>query len=53
MPAVTRVLLCTREETGVGAAIARGNQLQKGYWALFVKAVNKRSKGKDIDKIFP
>lgn len=29
-PAVTRVELCTKEETGVGALIAIGNQLLKG-----------------------
>ena len=46
MPAVTKVLLWTSEDTGVGAAIARGNQLQKGYCALFVKAVSKSKIGK-------
>lgn len=30
-PAVTRVEEWTREETGVGAAMAAGNQEQKGY----------------------
>ena len=53
MPAVTKVLLWTREDTGVGAAIAKGSQLQKGYWALFVKAANKSNMGKQIDKNFP
>lgn len=38
-PAVTRVLLWTKELTGVGALIALGNQPLKGNWALFVKAV--------------
>ena len=52
-PAVTRVLLCTKEDTGVGAAIARGSQLQKGYCALFVKAANNNNEGKNKDKIFP
>ena len=28
----------TKEETGVGAAIAAGSQEEKGYWALFVIA---------------
>lgn len=35
-PAVTRVEECTKEETGVGAAIAKGSQALKGIWALFV-----------------
>jgi len=35
-PAVTRVELCTKALTGVGAAIAAGSQLTKGHWALFV-----------------
>lgn len=29
-PAVTKVLLCTKELTGVGALIALGNQPEKG-----------------------
>ena len=37
-PAVTRVLLCTKALTGVGAAIAAGNHLINGNWALLVKA---------------
>lgn len=37
-PAVTRVEEWTRAETGVGAAIAAGNQAEKGIWALFVQA---------------
>jgi hypothetical protein len=36
-PAVTRVLLWTRADTGVGALMAIGSQLPKGTWALFVK----------------
>ncbi len=28
----------TRADTGVGAAIAAGNHLEKGIWALFVIA---------------
>jgi hypothetical protein len=47
---VTKVLLWTREDTGVGAAIAKGSQLQKGYWALFVKAVINNKIGKNIEK---
>jgi hypothetical protein len=35
-PAVTRVEECTKEEIGVGAAIAAGSQLLNGNWALFV-----------------
>jgi len=31
---------CTRAETGVGAAIAAGSQLEKGSWALFVIAAS-------------
>jgi len=35
-PAVTRVEEWTKEETGVGAAIASGSQEEKGIWALLV-----------------
>jgi len=35
---VTRVEECTKEETGVGAAIAAGNQAEKGICALLVQA---------------
>lgn len=35
-PAVTNVEECTREEIGVGAAIAAGSQGEKGNRALFV-----------------
>lgn len=37
-PAVTSVDECTREETGVGAAIAAGSHAEKGTWALLVIA---------------
>ena len=37
-PAVTRVEEWTKEDTGVGAAIAAGSQAEKGIWALFVQA---------------
>jgi len=37
IPAVTKVDLWTKELTGVGAAIAAGNHLTKGHWALLVK----------------
>jgi hypothetical protein len=37
-PAVTRVEEWTKAETGVGAAIAAGNQLEKGICALLVMA---------------
>lgn len=40
-PPVTRVEEWTRAETGVGAAIAAGNQLEKGTWALLVQAANR------------
>ena len=36
-PAVTRVDEWTKEETGVGAAIAAGSQAEKGICALLVK----------------
>lgn len=36
-PAVTKVDECTKAEIGVGAAMAMGNQAEKGYWALFEK----------------
>jgi hypothetical protein len=32
------VLECTNAETGVGAAIAAGNQAENGIWALLVHA---------------
>ena len=38
MPAVTSVEEWTRAETGVGAAIAAGNQAENGIWALLVQA---------------
>ena len=37
-PAVTRVDECTKDDTGVGAAIASGNHLTQGNNALFVIA---------------
>jgi hypothetical protein len=40
-PAVTRVLECTKDDTGVGAAIAAGSQEEKGYCALFVTEASK------------
>jgi hypothetical protein len=43
-PAVTRVEECTKAETGVGAAIAAGSQLENGICALLViaaKVINK------------
>lgn len=39
-PAVTRVDEWTKAETGVGAAIAAGNQEENGICALFVIAAN-------------
>ena len=38
-PAVTKVLLWTKDLIGVGALIAFGNQPLNGNWALLVKAV--------------
>ena len=40
MPAVTSVEECTKEEIGVGAAIAAGNQFLNGNCALLVKLPN-------------
>lgn len=39
-PAATKVDEWTKEEIGVGAAIAAGNHDEKGNWALLVKAKN-------------
>lgn len=39
-PAVTKVEEWTKEETGVGAAIAAGSQEEKGTWALLVIKAN-------------
>lgn len=39
-PAVTRVDECTSADTGVGAAMAAGSQLEYGTWALFVIAAS-------------
>jgi len=36
-PAVTKVEECTKEDTGVGAAIAAGNQALNGICALLVQ----------------
>jgi hypothetical protein len=43
-PAVTRVLLCTKALTGVGAAIALGSHLLKGNCALLVNLVTTKIK---------
>ena len=40
-PAVTKVEEWTKAETGVGAAIAAGNHLENGIWALLVIAAIK------------
>ena len=37
-PAVTSVEEWTKEDTGVGAAMAAGSHAEKGTWALFVNA---------------
>ena len=36
IPAVTKVEECTKEDTGVGAAIAAGSHAENGIWALLV-----------------
>lgn len=41
-PAVTRVDECTKAETGVGAAMAAGSQLENGICALLVIAATDR-----------
>ena len=43
-PAVTKVEECTSDDTGVGAAIAKGNHLEKGSCALFVKLAKTKIK---------
>lgn len=43
-PAVTRVEEWTRADTGVGAAIAAGNHLEKGICALLVRAAREMAK---------
>lgn len=42
IPAVTKVEEWTKAEIGVGAAIAAGNQEEKGNWALLVEKSNNR-----------
>lgn len=44
-PAVTRVEECTKEEIGVGALIATGNQGENGKIALLVIRPKHRTKG--------
>jgi len=39
-PAVTKVEECTKADTGVGAAIAAGSQIEKGICALLVNAAH-------------
>lgn len=34
---MTKVEECTKDDTGVGAAIAAGSQAENGIWALLVK----------------
>ena len=46
MPAVTSVDEWTKAETGVGAAIAAGNHLENGKWALFVNIPKTLKKNK-------
>jgi len=42
-PAVTSVLLWTKDDTGVGALMANGNHPTNGTWALFVHPPTKRN----------
>jgi len=51
-PAVTRVDECTSDETGVGAAIAAGNQAEKGIWALFVMAARTRKANSRLSLVY-
>jgi hypothetical protein len=47
-PAVTRVDEWTKDETGVGAAMAAGSQAENGIWALLVLiVVNRSNRNKD------
>ena len=48
---MTRVEEWTNADTGVGAAIAAGSQLEKGIWALFVIAANMIVKIRNIFSI--
>ena len=48
MPSVTSVEEWTKDETGVGAAMAAGNHAEKGNWACLVK--EDRIKRSMIDK---
>ena len=50
-PATTRVLLCTRALTGVGASIAIGNQKVKGNWALLVKEHTDRISNQTLNRV--
>jgi len=50
-PEVTKVLLCTKALTGVGASIAFGNQPWKGTWALLVLLVKIKTQFKKKEKI--
>ena len=52
IPAVTKVEEWTKEDTGVGADIAAGNQEEKGIWALFLIAVNRKNTPKHKEQFF-
>lgn len=41
---MTKVEECTNADTGVGAAIAAGNHLENGIWALLVIAATTKTK---------
>lgn len=47
---MTKVEEWTREEIGVGADIADGNQAEKGNWALLVKKENNRKAKPILEK---
>jgi len=50
-PAVTSVDECTKEEIGVGAAMAAGSQFLKGNWALLVNLPKIRKNNKIVGTI--
>lgn len=49
-PAVTKVEEWTKEEIGVGADMAEGNQAEKGNWALFVKKEDNKKIKPNLEK---
>jgi len=49
-PAVTKVEEWTKEETGVGAAIAAGSQAENGICALLVEAARHKITMRGVEK---